>query len=845
MALLERHAELAELEVARRDAARGRGSLVLVTGEAGVGKTALVEEFAKHLDTRVLWGLCDDLMTPRPLGPFRDMFAHLDSRIDPETFLDTVLEGMNGGREPTVAVVEDAHWADQATLDTIRFVGRRIGRMRALLVVTYRADEVPVGHPLRVALGAVPSADIRRVRLAALSEDAVATLARNSGVDAARLYALTGGNPFYVTESLADPSSSVPLSVQDAVVARVGRLGDLARSCAELVSAVPGAAESWLLDACGVASGLDEAVRRGVLRLGPGVVTFSHELVRRAVEQRLSEAARENINGRILDALAVREADPARMTHHAVRAKRVEAVVQYAPRAAQRAAAVGADLEAFEHYMLALDHAEASWAEELMELLEAAARTGYLAARFDEAYLPAARAVELCRSSGDPVRMGRLLCLLSEIEWSRGRGVGAHLAVDEAVAALEGQPTGTEQLVTAYSMKAKLTMLDIRPEVAIAWGEKAIAVAERHGSEPPADLLVTIGSARLQRSADDAAILADALRIALERRDHRSASRAYINLADELTFHMRYDDARPYIEDGLAFLERHDQLAAIHHLKAVRARWHLDQGRWYEAERDAAHAAGLDNTSRALAMLAVGLSRTRRGDSSAAATLEHVARCADASAEAQLLVPVALARAELAWLAGDHAGVMAALKPRLDTILDSGMSRWLGEAALWQHRVGQFGTTPDGAAGPNALLIAGRHRQAAACWAELGLPYHEADALAEAREPEVLLEALAKLDRLGAAPRAAMVRRRLTELGVGSVPRGPHEATRASPAGLTRRQTEVLRLLADSLTYRAISDRLHISIKTVDHHVSAIRTKLGVGSRQEAVDAARRIGILP
>ena len=846
MALLERHTQLAELEAARRDAAAGRGSLVLVTGEAGVGKTALVEEFAEHLDTSVLWGLCDDLMTPRPLGPFRDMFADLDSRIDPDTFLDTVLEGLNGAREPTVAVVEDAHWADQASLDTIRFLGRRIGRMRALLIVTYRADEVSADHPLRSAVGAVPSADIRRVRLAVLSEDAVATLARNSGHDAARLYALTGGNPFYVTESLADPGSSVPLPVQDAVVARVGRLGDVARSCAELVSAVPGAAESWLLDACGVASGLDEAVRCGVLRLDRGVVTFSHELVRRAVEQRLSEAARENVNGRVLDALAVRGADPARMTHHAVRARRVEAVVQYAPRAAQRAAAVGADLEAFEHYMLALDHAEAYTAEELMELLEAGARSGYMSARFDEAYLPAARAIELCQSSGgQPVRLGRLLCLLSEIEWSRGRGLGAHSAVDQAVAALEGEPTGTEQLVNAYSMKSKLSMLDIRPESAIAWGEKAIALAKGHGSEPPADLLVTIGSARLQRSGDKAEILADALRIALERPDHRAAARAYINLADELTFHMRYDDARLYIEDGLAFLDRHDLLAAIHHLRAVRARWHLDQGRWSEAERDAKQATGLDNTSRALAELVVGLSRTRRGESSAAATLEHVARRADTSAEAQLLVPVSLARAELAWLAGDHAGVMTALKPRLDTILDSGMSRWLGEAALWQHRVGYLDATPDDAAAPYALQIAGRHRQAAACWAELGLRYHAADALAEAYEPELLLEALAMLDRLGAAPRAAMVRHRLTELGVGSVPRGPHEATRASPAGLTRRQTEVLRLLAYSLTYRAIADRLHISIKTVDHHVTAIRTKLGVGSRQEAVAVGHRIGILP
>ena len=845
MVLLERHTQLAELAAAQQDAATARGSLVLVSGEAGVGKTVLVQRFAGQSDARVLWGLCDDLVTPRPLGPFRDMFAHLNGWPDLAAFLDAVLEDVAGHPHPTVAVVEDAHWADRATLDAIRFLGRRISRMRVLLVVTYRDDEVPADHPLRLTLGAVPSADTRRVRLAPLSEAAVATMARGSRVDVKKLYELTGGNPFYVSESLADPELSVPLPVQDAVMARVGRLGELGRASAELVSTVPGAAELWLLDACEVSDGLDEAVRLGVLRPGRDVVTFSHELVRRAVQQSLTETRREHINGLILDVLAARDADPARLTHHAVQARRAAAVIRYAPLAAQRAAAMGADREAFEHYRRALEHAERYPTHELLDLLDTTARSGYRSARIDDAYPPATRAVLLCRAAGDQVRLGRSLCLLSEIEWCRGNGSGAQAAADEAVAVLEGVSAGTEQLVIAFTLQAKLAMLDHRPDATIAWGERAFAlVGQRKGAAPPADLLVTVGCARVQRSPDDSEMLVDALRTALDRHDVSAASRAYVNLADERTLHMRYGDALRFIEEGLAYLETHDELAAIDHLLAVRARWHFDQGRWSEAERDAAQTTDAGAPSRTMAELVIGLIQARRGDPSAAATLDNVARRAEAAGEAQQIVPVALARAELAWLAGDQAGVTAALRPVLTIASRSGCSRWIGEAALWQHRVGSLDGTPDDVAEPYALQVAGHWREAAAAWAALGRPYDQADALADAPVPEPLLEALTILDRHGAMPRAAMVRRRLTELGVGSVPRGPRAPTRASPAGLTPRQTEVLTLLADKLTYRDIASLLHVSIKTVDHHVSAIRHKLGAGTRDAAVVAARRLGIL-
>ncbi|HEX6338847.1 MAG TPA: AAA family ATPase [Jiangellaceae bacterium] len=843
MALLERHTQLAALAAAERDAARGQGSLVLVTGEAGAGKTALLRRFANQSSARFAWGMCDELVTPRPLGPFRDMFAHLTGRADPNGFFDAILEELNAMPHPAVAIVEDAHWADRATLDAIRFIGRRISRVRALLVVTYRDDEVPAGHSLRLSVGAVPADDVRRIPVGPLSKDAVASMADGTGVDPDKLYELTGGNPFYVTETLAEPDVSVPLSVQDAVMARVGRLSPSARACAEVASVVPGATDVGLLDSCGVLGGLDEAVQLGVVRVDGNEVTFSHELVRRSIEQSLTESRRHGVNGTVLDALAERGADPALLAHHAVRAGRAAAVIQYAPIAAQRASSMGAHLEAFEHYRRALQHADRYPVTQLLELLDQAAHAGYLAGRYFETREYMARAVELNRASGDRTGLSRSLRVLADIEWHVGHGPEAQAAANEAVDVLTGGDYG-EPLANAYGLQARLAMLDHRSDEAVAWGEKAVALFEQDGLTVPADLLVTIGSARIQRDPDDAGTLVAALRVAVDRRDIHAAARAYVNLGDELTLHMRYAEARPYLDEGLSFLERHDELVAVDHLRAARARWHLDRGMWTEAQFDAELADGPDGPSTTIARLVRTLLKIRRGDPHAGAAMADLSSRARAANEAQFVIPAALAEAEFRWLAGDPDGVATALDPVLPAIWRSGMGRVIGEATLWLHRIGRLDEMPAGAAEPYELQVTGQSREAASAWRELGRPYEAADALADSSEPESLLEALTILDRMNAEPRAAIVRRHLVELGLESVPRGPRATTRSNPAGLTARQVEVLRLLAAGLTYRSIADRLHVSAKTVDHHATAIRTKLGVASRADAVETGRRLGIV-
>src|SRR5215213_1805767 len=222
--LLERDAELRRLRETLRGAAKGRGSVVLVSGEAGIGKTSLVRAFAREAAgrARVLAGACDDLVTPRTLGPFRDMAREaapaLARAMEPGAARDAVFGAVHqelaGG--PVVLLVEDVHWADDANLEVLRYLAWRIPELPAVLVLTYREDELGGQHPLRRVLAALPHGEVRRLHLRPLSAGAVAELAGGHGADAAAVLAATAGNPFFVTEVLANPGVEVPATVQEA-----------------------------------------------------------------------------------------------------------------------------------------------------------------------------------------------------------------------------------------------------------------------------------------------------------------------------------------------------------------------------------------------------------------------------------------------------------------------------------------------------------------------------------------------------------------------------------------------------------------------------------------------------
>ena len=368
-ALLERSRELATL-VSALDAGctRGRGTVVLVSGEAGLGKTTLVRAFADEAvarGVRVLSGGCDDLVTPRTLGPVRDiahglggpLAAALAGGADPEQVFSVLPDVL--AEAPMVLVIEDLHWADDATLDVIRFLARRVPTLPTVVVITYRDEEVGDGHRLRRVLGNLTGEWVRRLALAPLSLDAVATMAGDGGVPAGELYAVTRGNPFFVSEVLAARELGVPPTVRDAVLSRVDGLGPAARQLLQHAAVIPSRAERWLLaELTHPHSAAAEAEGAGVLGGDEGHVWFRHELARQAVEGSLTAAARVRANQQVLDVLAKHDdIEPARLVHHAEQAGDTRALVDHAPVAAEEAIRLGSYSQAIDYLELLLAQA--------------------------------------------------------------------------------------------------------------------------------------------------------------------------------------------------------------------------------------------------------------------------------------------------------------------------------------------------------------------------------------------------------------------------------------------------------------------------------------------------------
>jgi predicted ATPase len=243
-AMLERSDALEVLHTLLRECESRGGRVVLVRGEAGIGKTMLVRRFVEDVGGRsdVALGACDDLVTPQPLAPIWDIARHrpeVESALrsgERRRVMDAVLNLLSGPGEPSVVVIEDTQWADDATLDVITFLGRRIDRVNGLLVLTHRDSEIDAGHPLRHVLGNLPPRVVRRVGLPPLSLAAVATLSGRRAEGAAELLALTGGNPLFVTEVTAAGDTSVPTSVQDAVTGQLDQLSPPTRELVEFIS---------------------------------------------------------------------------------------------------------------------------------------------------------------------------------------------------------------------------------------------------------------------------------------------------------------------------------------------------------------------------------------------------------------------------------------------------------------------------------------------------------------------------------------------------------------------------------------------------------------------------------
>jgi DNA-binding CsgD family transcriptional regulator len=643
-----------------------------------------------------------------------------------------------------------------------------------------------------------------------------------------------------VTEVLASGNNAVPSTVRDAVLGRAARLTESARALIGAVAIAPPSVEPWLLEelAGEHVSALQEVLASGMLIERQGMIGFRHELARIAIEESLEPRLRLALHRGALDAFATPPTgapEVARLAYHADAAGDADAVLRFAPAAAAHAASLGAHREAAAHYARALKFGDRLEASERAHLLEQRSHACYLSDDIDQAIETAEQALELRRKLGQRLEEGKSLCRFSEILWCPGRTKESTEAARRAVALLETLPPGRE-LALAYSLQGS-------PEL----GERAVEMAREVGdTELLVSTLDSLGGLVFADGGKEK--LEEAL--ALARRDglSRLIGHSMVNLAGGAIGARQYAVAAEYVEDAVDYCSEHGLELYRFYALAYRARFELDLGRWDEAADTASTVLRIHRASilpRIWGLVVLALVRARRGDPGHRDLIEEAWSLAEPTDEVLRMRPVATARAEIAWLQGERVAVEAATDRLLARAVECEDRSTVGELLAWRRRAGiDDGDMPFTVPQPYDAQLSDDWALSERIWSELGCAYEAALALADADEEEPLRRALDQLQQLGARPAATIVARRLRQLGVRGVVRGPRHSTRAHAAALTTREADVLRLLSDGLRNATIAERLFVSPRTVEHHVSSILSKLGVQSRGEAVAEAGRRGLL-
>ena len=864
MELIEREAALHLLQAKFRDMCAGEGHSVFVSGEAGIGKTSLLKVFCSSLEKGcpIYRGSCDALFTPRPLSPLYDILLQLgnnawqkSSGISERTLLFShFLHELQQQDQPVVIIIEDIHWADEATLDFIKFLARRINQLPCLFMLTYRDNEIDTHHPLRNLLGQLAPDSFTRLELTPLSKEVVEKMALERGYNGQNVYKISGGNPFYVNEILASYSTGVPDNIRDSILSVFNRQQPIIKQLWEILSVLPTGLETALLGKIDpqYPAATEQSLAAKILLIKEGLITFKHELYRRTIETSLSPLTRLALNKKILDlflAAFEQQQQPERIIHHAKNANEYELVVQYAPVAAQQAAAVGAHIEASRLYLSAIEYYQGNDKDVLIHFYEAYAYECYLTNRTKEAIIYTGKSLQLWQEKNDTEKTGNCLRFLSRLWWFEGNRKNAENYGQQAVSLLENQASSAVKAM-AFSNMSQLKMLSGETADCIAWGEKAIAIAsELNNEEILAHALNNVGTVQLKYPATaqkGMQLLQQSLDIALRKGYHEHVARAYTNLGSDTVVTKDYAFALTTLDEGIRYCEERDLDSWTYYMLSWKARLLLETGHWQQAYSIADNLMKNESQPPVVRISALAVVATigmRRGSELVLPILQESKTRSFEAMELQRIVPAMAALLEYEWINETICIDPADINNTIQLINQSDNFFEKNVFAFWLRKTRKQVLPLAQVYEAYSIHDITSAQRAAKHWKQLGCPYEQALALSEGNE-EDKKNALLMVQALGATPVYERMKLEMRASGIKSIPRGIRKNTRLNSALLTAREVDVLQLLKEGLQNKEIASRLFISAKTVDHHISSILFKLDVNSRTKAVQEAARLQII-
>jgi DNA-binding CsgD family transcriptional regulator len=948
-ALIERESERAWLEEVLEEALDGRGSLVLLAGEAGVGKTRFAEEVVGSADVHFLRGAAGPgalaygpvtaalrgYMRAVPgglarCGPLRSHLAlllpELGDAIE-ESDRATLFEAIRCGlaevvaERPAVVLLDDLQWSDDATLELLAALAAPLRELPMLVLGAYRSDEIPRAHQLRRLRNELRrNHALRELTLEPLTAQGASELAERvlgaapSARLARTLHDRTCGSPFFI-EELAEALDSagrlrpgadglelaldadvpLPQTIRDAVLLRTGDLSGRARGTAEAASVAGTRFDVELLAALGWEGGLDELLATGlIVELQPGRAAFRHPLARDAIYEDVPWLRRRSLHRDLAAALEARNDGQAEVAAHWLAARDGSRALDSLMRAVEELAAVHAYRDAARLGRQALDlWPEGERGTERIAVLERHARFSELSGDLAEA-ARAQREVVAARRSEGPGRAlpdaERSLAAIYELQGDRERALTARRVAADAFAAngLPGE-AAAERLIAAGYLHSAGNYGDA-VELTRRAGEEA-ARAER--SDLRARALGLQGVVRVKGGEFDEGmeIIRAGLSLALEHELTLEAAEVYQRLGTAHEIAGDYVGARDALATAVGFCEADGADVMEHACLSCMAYVLRELGDWERAvelsEELRYPGASPDVTVVADGML--GSIRAFRGEWAAARPL--LVQCLDTATRLDIVSMSVDSAAALAWVE-EHEGDLEHAHEHCRFLLERWARsedhhyavwglRWascffarhgsLGEARACAEALSSIAATtghPDAlAALAHALgetALAEGHPEAAAqqlgraadLHASLDIPFERAQiqlragvALAAAGQREAAIERLGEAHRaarrLGAVPLAAQAAEEVAKLGESVERRlGRRAAADHQNAGLSRRELEVMRLVASGRTNREIAGELVLSTRTVDMHVRNILTKLRCRSRTEAAAKAGDLGLL-